>query len=124
MSVLHFLSSTKAVIALIVAILAIILFLIIRRRTENPERKKTRQLLQEVEQKGYLIADMQADGKGVRAEYDVANWCLRQSRQPNSQAKAAFKQKRYIAAQQYAEEALRLIEAGLRAQFPEDTLKQ
>jgi hypothetical protein len=117
MSTLH-LMQARIVIVPAVAVASSVLFLVIRRLSESPARKKARKLIAEVVQASLNISYMQADREALPSGIDEANRLLSESHDPEAQAKLAFKEKRYGDAQQHAQEALQLIRLAYQAQCP------
>jgi hypothetical protein len=115
MSILHVMQ-TRFVIVPAAAVATTVLFLVIGRLIESPERKKARELIAEVVQANLNISYTRADHEVRRSGIEEANRLLGDSYEPEAQAKLAFKEKRYGDAQQHAEEALRLLKLAYQAQ--------
>ena len=111
--------TSKFVIWPAAAVATLVIVLAVRRLAESPEKKKARQLLSQVVQKGLEIIYMQEGGEALRSGIEEANRLLRESHEPEQLAQAAFKEGRYLDAQRQAEEALRLIKLAYRAQSRE-----
>jgi hypothetical protein len=106
-----FIESKTAIAFFIIALFVVCLG--IRKLTEDPERKTTKRMLNQLEQRGLTIIGMQLDGEGNPAHYEQANALLAQSREPARRAEAAFKQGRYATARFQAAGAFNYVNAGL-----------
>jgi hypothetical protein len=117
MSTFHFIL-LKTVVAIVAPIAICILIVVVRRLTENPDRKQARKLLYQAEQLQFHIYEIQHCGLGDPAQYDQANLLDLQAREPVENAKAALKERRYVEAREHAAEAFRLRKAAVDVQSP------
>jgi hypothetical protein len=116
MSILHSITWQRSIAALVAAIALCLLIFVVIRITENPERKAARKLLAHLFQRGLNITAIQLDHLGKPAFYEQANALFRQAREPEADARKAFKEKRYKDALELGAEALELVNEANRIQ--------